>query len=148
MKKVYNVLLVMILSIVLMVSISGCAEKSDKSDDKKEENSTSTSNTTNSSDVLVAEKEQSESGIKYTQRMEISFKDGKAYEIKAVMVFEDESIASLAGSIYEGEEGFELNGKELSMKMKVDDIAPGADEDELTREYFEKELKDEGYTIK
>lgn len=95
---------------------------------------------------------------KYEEKIEISFKDDKAYQIVWTMEFEDEDKAESVASIFklanssdeDTKIDVEQNGKKVTLKMDAKSFASQEDIDDnsLSKEEMKKSLEDEGYTVK
>jgi len=153
MKKVLKSSILFLLISVLLVGLTACG-KEDESSKKASENS----------NKLVATK-QVEDGTTdpYTEKMEITFKDNKATEIKIISIFETEDTAKEMYDFFnlftnmaeDGEDSmpegldFKLDGKQfiITMDAKAFMEEEGVSEEEITKEAIQKMLEDEGYTI-
>ena len=109
MKKTIKSSLLLIVMAVILFALTGCANSK-----------------------LVATKSNNEAGMKYEEKIEVTFKNKLAKKFKMTMEFEDESTAKLLGEYLKNEEGFKQDGKK----------------EELTRDYLKKELEKEGYKVK
>lgn len=127
MKKTIKSSLLLIVMGVILFALTGCANSK-----------------------LVATKSHEESGMKYEEEIEISFKNKLANKIKMTMEFEDESTAKLLAEYLKDEEGFKQDGKKIIYEMDVEKYAKqeGVEKKELTRDYLKKELEKDGYKVK
>lgn len=130
MKKTSRSILLVAIMAVILFALTGCGNKK-----------------------LVATKSTDESGIKYEETIEISFKDDKANEIVWTLEFEDADMAkTFAGFLDTDEiEGLKVEQKDKKVVMTMDSEAfaemEGDDED-LSRDAIKKDLEDDGYTVK
>lgn len=127
MKKTVKSSLLLIVMAVILFALTGCANSK-----------------------LVATKSNNESGMKYEEKIEITFKNKLANKITFTMEFEDESTAKLLGEYLKNEEGFKQDGKKIIYEMDVEKYAKqeGVEKDKLTRDYLKTELEKSGYTVK
>ena len=132
-KTAKSILLVMVMA-VLLLALTGCGEN------KK----------------LVATKDGEDNFFgKYKETIEITFKDKKADKIVMTRELEDEETVETVKGVLpylNDEEGMKFEVKDNKVIITFDPQAYAEDEglsvNELTKEAFEKELKDNGYTIK
>lgn len=127
MKKTIKSSLLLIVMAVILFALTGCANSK-----------------------LVATKSNNEAGMKYEEKIEVTFKNKLAKKFKMTMEFEDESTAKLLGEYLKNEEGFKQDGKKIIYEMDVEEYAKQNDvkKEELTRDYLKKELEKEGYKVK
>ena len=127
MKKTIKSSLLLIVMAVILFALTGCANSK-----------------------LVATKSNSEGGMKYEEKIEITFKNKLANKFKMTMEFEDESTAKMLGEYLKDEEGFKQDGKKIIYEMNVEEYAKqeGVKKEELTRDYLKKELEKDGYKVK
>ena len=127
MKKTIKSSLLLIVMAVILFALTGCANSK-----------------------LVATKSNDEAGMKYEEKIEVTFKNKLAKKFKMTMEFEDESTAKLLGEYLKNEEGFKQDGKKIIYEMDVEEYAKQNDvkKEELTRDYLKKELEKEGYKVK
>ena len=127
MKKTIKSSLLLIVMAVILFALTGCANSK-----------------------LVATKSNSESGMKYEEKIEITFKNKLANKFKMTMEFEDESTAKMLAEYLKDEEGFKQDGKKIIYEMNVEEYAKqeGVKKEELTRDYLKKELEKDGYKVK
>lgn len=146
MKKTAKSILLVMLMAVLVFALTGCGSNNDSKEEEKKAN------------TLVATKAESDDYFgDYTEIIEITFKDDKAETITMTMDFDSEETAEGLAAIFslassEDMEGIETKqeGTKFMMIMNAAAYAEqeGIDETQLSREYLEQSLKDEGYEIK
>lgn len=119
-------------------------------------NTISTNNMKDADDKLVAKKAGDETSLgKYTEVIEIGFKDKKVIAISVAMEFDDEKTAESIYTIMKmSDENNEQNnitqeGKRLVMHMDAKSFAEqeGISIDSLTKDTLKKELEKDGYTV-
>jgi len=117
-------------------------------------------------DKLVATKQvEDEEMGNYTEKVEVTYKDNKATQVKMAMVFEKEEMAEAMYSLYnlgmsmaenteeqeQMPEGIEVKqeGKEFIIIMDAKNYIEENDvpEEETTKEAMQKSLEEDGYTI-
>ena len=144
MKKTAKSILLVMRMAVLVFALTEYENKNDK----KEENK----------DIIVGTREQNDDYFgKYTEEMEIEFKEDKAEKITISMIFESEETAkglaavfSLASTETTGKMETKQEGNKFMMTMNAAAYAEqeGIEAEQLSKEYLKKVLEDEGYTIK
>ena len=132
------------------------SSKDDKDKDDDDDNKLTPSLSKN--DTLIATKSENDSSMgKYEETVEITFDNNKAKTVKFTMEFDDEknaeSVASMLKYAADDESKdmkVETKGKAVIASMDIESFVDmeDIDDEDLTREALEKELKDDGYTIK
>lgn len=143
-------------------------DEDDDKDDNKDNNKTTDeksssksiiSSKSSSSDKLVATMDASEDSYfgKYTETLEVSFKNGKASEIAIYMEFEDDEMAETVASLYklaDVDGGMKVEVEDGALKITMDpevfaeQQGIDLDDDSLSRDAIEASLKESGFTIK
>ena len=143
-------------------------DEDDDKDDNKDNNKTTDeksssksiiSSKSSSSDKLVATMDASEDSYfgKYTETLEVSFKNGKASEIAIYMEFEDDEMAETVASLYklaDVDGGMKVEVEDGALKITMDpevfaeQQGIDLDDDSLGRDAIEASLKESGFTIK
>lgn len=130
MKKVSKSLVIVAIMAMFVLALTGCG-----------------------ANKLVATKTISESGLKYEEKMEFTFKNKKAENVTDTWTFDDEEMAkTLYEYMKEGDKDLDIkrDGKKVIIKDKAKNIASEYDlkEDELTKDNLKKKLEEKGYTVK
>ena len=131
----------------------------DKTTDEKSSSKSIISSKSSSSDKLVATMDASEDSYfgKYTETLEVSFKNGKASEIAIYMEFEDDEMAETVASLYklaDVDGGMKVEVEDGALKITMDpevfaeQQGIDLDDDSLSRDAIEASLKESGFTIK
>ena len=128
MKKTLKLLAIVAFMLVMLLSLTGCG-----------------------GDKLVATKTIEQMGMKYEEKIELSFKNDKVNSMKATMTFDDKETAEEMKALLETTMGTEVEqkGKKLIMKVDAEAYAAGAIVDaDMNIEELKEWLEEDGYKVK
>ena len=128
MKKVVKSVALLAVMVMVIAFLAGCGNK------------------------LVATKTTDDEDMgKYDEKIEVTFKNDKAQEVKMTYTFEKEESAKSLASMYEFLGGddikVETDGKKVILTMSAEDSF-GSEEDEMSRDEIKALLEEQGYTVK
>lgn len=138
MKKVLKMMTIVALMVVTCVTLAGCGDEGGKSSKSKDGR-------------VIATKQNESAG--YNERMEVSFKDGKADEMKYTFEFKDETMAKQVKNYLDfGENAkVDVDGNKITVTMNVTDFMKeqgiDTEEDKTSKEDMRKIFEDGGYTV-
>lgn len=135
MKKTLKALLIAVAMVAILLLLTGCGNK------------------------LVATKTTDEMGMKFEEKMEISFKGDKANSVKMTYTFADKetaesmkAILNLGLSATDSGLKVEQKGKKVIMKIDAKTFAEMSDSetdaDSLTKAKVKEQLEEQGYKVK
>lgn len=153
MKKTIRNIFILLAMVVLLVTLAGC--NNDEKSDKKKDNDKEIVATKDDNKLVGTKSGEEEFFGKFEETIEITFEDNKANSIVMTRELEDEETVETVKGVLpylNDEEGMKFEVKDNKVIITFDPQAYAEEEglsvDELTKEAFEKELKDNGYTIK
>lgn len=149
MKKTVKSLFVLMIMAILLVGMTGCGDDEKSKKDKDE------ANESNNGTLVATKSGEDDFYGKYDERIEVTFKDGKAEKIVMTRELENENTAKSIEKVISylnTEEGmkFEVEGKKIiiTFDAKTYIAEQGIKDGDLSRDSFKKVLEEAGYTVK